>query len=244
MKPITFILAAFAALAGVRDAAAKPGYSITGDFTFASKNVFRGVQNAGKSFQPSVEFVTGGLNAGVWTNQPGTKREHDEVDLYAGYTYSVNSALKFDSVATFYWYPEARKTLGETQRTYEAGVSATYSAGGFASNLYYYHDFRLGSDTLEAAIGYSVPVGNAWSVDTGVFCAGVAAQDAAPDAGGPVVHDRYTYYGVEVNVPYRLNARASVTIGVHYADTHGLRAAKGSAGDNNLWYTAGVSIGF
>src|SRR5882724_4464356 len=45
-------------------------YSITSDFTYTSKYVFRGVQQARASFQPSLEFATGGWNAGVWTNQP------------------------------------------------------------------------------------------------------------------------------------------------------------------------------
>lgn len=249
MKHVILLVAALAGAAGLRaddpnSGEPKSGYSITSDFTYASKYVFRGVENAKESFQPSVEFASGGFNAGVWTNQPLMNHTNNEVDFYTGYTYNVNTALKFEGVATCYWYPEANRAIGQTKDSYEAGVGATYNVGGFSPNLYYYHDFRLDSDTLQAAVGYSVPLAERLSVTTSLFAAATNARDLAPDAAGPRTRDSYTYWGADVTLPYKLSPHATLTAGVHYADTRGLAAPTNLLGDHNVWYTAGVSIGF
>jgi uncharacterized protein (TIGR02001 family) len=221
-------------------------YSITSDFTYTSKYVFRGVQQARESFQPSVEFASGGFNAGVWTNQPITRHENDEVDFYTGYDYNLNSALKLEGVATYYYYPEAKRSLGQTRHSYEGGVGATYTVDGFSPNLYYYHDFRLNSDTVQAAVGYSLPLGsNGFSVDTSLFAAAVNQRSVAPDATAvPGVHDSYNYWGADVTFPYKMSRNATLTVGAHYANTDNLSPANGGLGNQNFWYTAGVSIGF
>jgi len=220
-------------------------YSITSDFTYTSKYVFRGVEQARASFQPSLEFATGGWNAGVWTNQPIKRHENDEVDFYTGYSYNVNSALKLEGVATYYDYPEAIRSLGQTRHSYEGGLGATYTVDGFSPNVYYYHDFRLNSDTVQAAVGYSLPLGNnGFSVDTSLFAAAVNQRTVAPDAIGPGVHDSYNYWGADVTFPYKLSRNATITVGAHYANTDNLSPLNGSLGNQDFWYTAGVSIGF
>lgn len=221
-------------------------YSITSDFTYTSKYVFRGVEQARESFQPSVEFASGGFNAGVWTNQPIKSHQNDEVDFYTGYDYNVSSALKLEGMATFYDYPEASRSLGQTRHSYEGGVGATYTVDGFSPNLYYYHDFRLNSDTVQAAVGYSLPLGNdGFSVDTSLFAAAVNQRSVAPDATNvPGVHDSYNYWGADVTFPYKLSRHATFTVGAHYANTDNLSPANGTLGSQNFWYTAGVSIGF
>ncbi len=220
-------------------------YSITADFTYTSKYVFRGVEQAKESFQPSVELATGGGNVGVWTNQPIKSHQNDEVDFYTGYDYNVNSALKIEGVATYYLYPEASRSLGQTRDSYEGGVGATYTVNGFSPNLYYYHDFRLNSDTVQAAVGYSLPLGsNGFSVDTSVFAAAVNQRTVEPDAIGPGVHDSYNYWGADVTFPYKMSRNATLTVGAHYANTDNLSPLNGNLGNQNFWYTAGVSIGF
>ena len=105
------------AIAGAAES--KSPYTVTTDFSYTSDYVFRGLKSAGNSFQPSVEVAVGDFNAGLWTNQPINKGENNEIDLYAGYRFNVNSRFALESAATYYLYPEARASLGETKRSYE-----------------------------------------------------------------------------------------------------------------------------
>ena len=54
------------------------------DFPYASKYVFRGVQYAEDSFQPSVKLTSGSFYLGLWTNQPITSNIDNEIDVYGG----------------------------------------------------------------------------------------------------------------------------------------------------------------
>ena len=86
MKKIVLILAAVAASLSLRaEEAAAPAssYSVTVDFPYATKYVFRGAQYAKQSLQPSVEVATGSFAFGIWTNQPITDNTDNEIDFYA-----------------------------------------------------------------------------------------------------------------------------------------------------------------
>ena len=246
MKNTIYVIAALAAASGLRAEAAIPNYSITSDFTYTSEYVFRGVKQAGNSFQPSVELSSGGLNVDLWTNQPITKHENNEIDVAASYDYRLSSALKLEGVLTTYWYPEANG--GQTQNSWEPGINATYTIAGFSPTLSYFHDFRLRSDTLQAAVGYSIPLpAIGASVDTNVHLGTVSTRDLAPDANGPQAMDAYSYYGLDVSIPYKLNNNATWTTAAHYAENRNLAGVGGpfgTLGKRNLWVTTGITIGF
>jgi len=247
MKKTAILLAALAAGAGLNAQDLKTSYSVTTDFTYASEYVFRGIESAGNSFQPSIEVSVGDAYVGVWTNQPVTDNENNEVDFYAGYKFKVNDALSLEAVGTYYWYPEARG--GSTKRSYELGVGATYTYAGISSSLYYYYDIRLHTNTLQASVGYSVPLeAIGTSVDFSVFAGTVEARDWAPDDNVGQVMETYNYYGFDITVPYKLNDKAAITTGLHYAKNDNLGRVVGrpvsTVGDENLWVTVGLSVGF
>lgn len=241
MKKTAILLAAIAAGAGLNAQDVKSSYSVTTDFTYASEYVFRGVEAAGNSFQPSVEVSVGDAYVGLWTNNPVTDGEANEIDIYGGYKYKVNDALSFEAVGTYYWYPEA--TGGSTKDSVEIGAGATYVYQGISTSVYYYYDFTLHTNTLQGSVGYSVPleaIGS--SVEFSVFAGTASSRNATPDAAGPRVHEIYNYYGFDINVPYKLNDKAAINTGLHYAANDGL--GDGSAPDSNLWFTVGLSVGF
>ena len=60
------------------------------NFAYQSEYVFRGVQLATESFQPSIEFGYDAFYLGLWTNQPIEDGTGDEVDYFAGYKYQAN----------------------------------------------------------------------------------------------------------------------------------------------------------
>jgi uncharacterized protein (TIGR02001 family) len=243
MKKTAILLAALAAGAGLNAQDVKSSYSVTTDFTYASEYIFRGVEIANNSFQPSIEVSVGDAYVGLWSNTPVVRdragSETNEIDLYGGYKYKLNEALSFEAVGTYYWYPEAGG--GATKHSEEVGLGATYVYQGISSSLYYYYDFRLETDTIQASVGYSVPleaIGS--SVDFSVFAGTADGREWAPDSGAKVM-ETYNYYGFDVSVPYKLNDKAAVTAGVHYAANDGLPAG---VPDSNLWFTLGLSVGF
>jgi uncharacterized protein (TIGR02001 family) len=246
MKNIIYAIAALSVASGLRAEEPKSDYSITADFTYASEYIFRGAENAGNSFQPSVELTCGDFSVGLWTNQPVTKHENNEIDLYANYTYKVSNSLKLEGVVTSYNYPEAGR--GQTKDTIEPGVGATFTVAGLSPSVYYYHDLTLKADTVQGAVGYSLPLeAIGASVDTSIYIGTVNARDWAPDATGPAIHESYGYYGADVSVPYKLNKNATWTIAAHYAENRNLAGVGGPAGTmgkRNLWFTTGISIGF
>jgi uncharacterized protein (TIGR02001 family) len=245
MKTFVLLLAALVSAAGLGAAATVPAYTVTTDFSYTSDYVFRGLKSAGNSFQPSVEVAVGEFNAGLWTNQPITKNENDEVDLYTGYRWNVNSRFAVEGAATYYWYPEARASLGQTDDTYELSVGSSYDMAPLTPSLFYYHDFRLKSDTLQAAIGHKMPLGgvSAATLETSVFAGTVHMKDAAPDAAGAAINESYSYYGIDLSIPYKLAPNATFTVAGHYVRNQNVPPGAGTPKEK-AWVSAGVTIGF
>jgi len=241
MKKTAILLAALAAGAGLSAAEQqKSSYSVTTEYTYASEYIFRGVEQADASIQPSVEITSGDAYFGIWSNQPVTKRASNEFDIYGGYKYKFNNELSFEGVGTYYWYPEARGQ--ETKQSYEVGLGATYTLKGIATSVYYYYDIRTETDTVQTSVGYSLPleaIGS--SVDFSVFYGFVDGRDVAPYATGRKQMQSYGYYGADANYNYKLNEKSSVVAGVHYAANKNLPAG---TPDSNLWFTLGLSVGF
>ncbi|WP_438482041.1 TorF family putative porin [Oleiharenicola lentus] len=230
MKKTALILAALVAGASLsaQDAAA-PSYSVTVDFPYASKYVFRGVQYAEGSIQPSVKLTTGSFYAGVWTNQPITSNIDNEVDFFAGYGFKLSDTFSLDVGATAYYYPELDDSTGLDNATYEGYVGLNGTFGAFTTGLYAYNDFTLESFTVQGTVGYSVALS-----DKASFNLLGTIGKVYPDSG-----DDYTYYGVGATVPYKLTDSATLTGGVQYA-THDIDGLE----DGHLWFTVGLTVTF
>ncbi len=240
MKKTALFLAALAVGVSAQAQDAKRSYSVTSDFTYASKYVFRGVEvNDADAFQPSVEVTFGDAYVGLWTNQPITKQEDNEIDLYGGYKFKVNDALSFEAVGTYYWYPEAKGF--DTRDSIEAGIGATYTISGISTSLYYYYDFTLEANTTQASVGYSLPLEMAGaSLDFSAFFGTTKGKDWKPDSGSKV-EESYNYYGLDVSLPYKLSETATVTVGAHWAQNDNYFSQDTN---DETWVTAGLTIGF
>jgi len=256
MKKTVLIFAALA-VAGVTYAAdnvnvtTKPSYSVTSDFSYTSEYVFRGVKNSNAAFQGSVEVGQDDVRVGVWTSQPmNSKGYKNETDFYAGYKVKLDRDLTADFVATYYYYPEANSLAHDTHHTYELGVGGTYDLGGLnpgfagvSTSLYYYYDFRLKAQTLQLSVGYSLPLKEiGTSLDFSVFGGNVSTHDVAPDSPTPAVKEAYTYYGIGLNIPYKLAENAQVHIGASYSSHDKL--SYGVNPKQTLAFNAGITIGF
>lgn len=232
MKKIALLLAALLTTGATlsADQAAASSYAVTVDFPYASKYVFRGIQYAEGSFQPSVKVTSGAGYAGLWTNQPVTSNIDNEIDLYAGYGFAVAEGWSLDVGATLYYYPELDESLGLDDNTFEGyvGINGTID-GGVTVGLYAYNDFTLDTFTLQGNIGYSIPLDDKTSVN---FAGNIGR--VSPDAGSD-----YSYYAASVQIPYKLTNTATLTGGVNWA-SHDIDLLD----DNHLWFNVGVTVTF
>jgi uncharacterized protein (TIGR02001 family) len=231
MKKIALILASLAVGASLsaQDAAPAPSYSVTVDFPYASKYVFRGIQYAEGSFQPSVKVTSGNFYAGLWTNQPVTSNIDNEIDFFGGYGFKLSDTWSLDVGATVYYYPELDDSTGADNNTFEGYVGLNGTFGSWTTGVYAYNDFTLKNFTVQGTVGYSVALS-----DKASFSLLGTLGHVSPDAG-----DSYTYYGFGATVPYKLTSNATATAGVQWA-SHDLDGVD----DNHLWFTLGLTVSF
>jgi uncharacterized protein (TIGR02001 family) len=229
MKKTALLLAALLTTGASLSADVAPAssYTITADFPYATKYVFRGVQYAEGAFQPSVKVTSGDFYAGVWMSAPVDKGYELEIDYYAGYGFKLQDGWALDTGLTIYTYPGL--SGGGDKATWEPYLGLNGSFGAVTSATYAYYDFTLDVFTIQETLGYSIPIDDKtsmnWSATLG---------HADPDSGGG-----YTYYGLGVAIPYKVSDKATVTVGAQYAD-HDLDGVDG----NHFWGTLGFTYVF
>lgn len=236
MKKIALLVAALVSGASLSAQApapapvpAAPAYSVTVDFPYASKYVFRGVQYAEDSFQPSVKVTVGSGYLGMWTNQPITSNIDNEIDFFGGYGFKLSDTWALDVGATVYYYPELDSSSGLDRTTFEGYVGLNGTFGSLTTGLYAYNDFTLKNFTLQGTVGYGIPIS-----DKATFNLLATVGHVSPDAG-----DDYTYYGIGATVPYKLTDTATFTVGLQYA-SHNIDLVD----DNHFWGTVGITVVF
>ena len=239
MKKIALILAALVAGATLSaqapapapaPAPAAPSYSVTADFTYTTKYVFRGVELAKGAFQPSIKLTTGDLYASVWSSMPLDRGYELEFDYTAGYTgFKLSKDWSLDVGLTVYTYPGLDTSGGADKATFEPFIGVNGTVGVLSTGTYFYYDCTLKVFTVQEALGYTVTVNDKTSV---AFAASVGRAD--PDVGSS-----YTYWGLGVTVPYKISDKATFTVGAQYAD-HNISGLDG----NHFWGTLDFNYAF
>ncbi|MEN9402353.1 MAG: hypothetical protein RL091_1056 [Verrucomicrobiota bacterium] len=228
MKKITLLLAALITGASLTAAdAPASSYSVTADFPYTTKYVFRGVELAKGAFQPSIKLTSGDFYAGIWSSLPVNKNYELEIDYYAGYGFKLPNGWSLDVGTTLYSYPGLNG--GGDKTTFEPYVGLNGSFGAVSSATYAYYDFTLDVMTLQETLGYSVPLDDKTSLNLSATVGRVE-----PDSGSG-----YTYYGVGATIPYKLSDKSTITVGVQYAD-HNISGLEGS----HFWGTLGYTYTF
>jgi len=208
--------------------------AITADVGYASRRVFRGVERSGDAMQASAALSSGGWRGCVWGSLPFEGAEPDEVNLNLGYAANLTDQLSVGIDATQFWF--GNSSARATKQSFEAGVKAIWTArGGISTTLAYHHDLRLEADSVQGALGYSLPLTKLGAfLELSAFGGWVDGDDVRPDAPGPPVGDGYGYFGAEAYLPYRIGGHTTVLVGAHFADT---------VGQNRLWSPIGAGSG-
>lgn len=228
MKKITLLLAALLTGASLSAQAPASSYSVTADFSYVTKYVFRGQELAKDAFQPSLKLTTGDFYIGVWSSLPADRGYEAELDYYAGYGFKLSDSISLDVGATVYHYP-GLDTPGADKSTIEGYAGINGSVQGVNLGLYVYNDFDLDVFTVQGNLGYSVPINESVSMNIAA-----SVGNANPDAGAS-----YTYYSFSVQFPYKLSDAATLTIGGNWS-SHDLAGVD----DNHAWANIGFSYTF
>lgn len=230
MKKTAFILAALLSGASLSadESAPASSYSVTADFSYVTKYVFRGVELAEGAFQPSLKLTTGDFYIGIWSSMPADRGYELEIDYYAGYGFALSDNVSLDVGATVYHYP-GLDVPGADKSTLEAYAGINGSVEGVSLGLYLYNDFDLDVVTVQGNLGYTIPINETVSMNLAA-----SLGHANPDAGSG-----YTYYSFGAQFPYKLSDAATLTLGVNWA-SHDLDGVD----DNHAWANIGFNYTF
>lgn len=217
-KTIASVIAAL----GVAVSANAQDLSITSTVGYESVYVFRGAELADDIFQGSVDLAYGDFYAGIWTAQPLTSSQDNEIDVYAGYGFAASDLVSIDFGGTVYYYPE----IGSgDETTFEAYVGAAFDVM-LSPAVYVYYDFDLEVLTIEGSIGYSVPLSDVSSFDLGGYLGLIE-----PDEG-----DSQYYVGATADIAYSFTESTSGSIGIRVSDLED--------GGSEFYWGASFSAGF
>ena len=227
MKKIAAIALAATLVGSSLSAQEDSSYSITMDFPYVSDYVFRGVQFAEGSIQPSIEFASGDFYAGIWTSNPVVGNVANEIDFYLGYGWALSDTWAIDAGATYYYYPET--PTGDEQFEPFVGVAGDFG-GGFSGSAYLFYETEFDVTTAQFDIGYSAEMS-----DTSTFDLAGAYGFVTADGGGD-----YNYYSISATLNYALNDVAGSYLGVVYTDND----IGFGTDDEFVYFIAGISLGF
>jgi uncharacterized protein (TIGR02001 family) len=133
-------------------------------WTAVSDYDFRGFSQSAKdpALQGSADYAFGesGFAIGAWASTVDFDNDEDaELDLYAGYTGSINDTFSWNAGAVWYDYP-----LGDDLDGY-AEIYAGFTAGNFGFKQWFSDDFYALGDTAQyTEFNYTQPIGEKFSL--------------------------------------------------------------------------------
>lgn len=231
MKKTILALAALAAGASAyAQETAQSALAVTLDVTYVNKYVFRGLELADNSIQPSVEASYGDFYAGIWhSSEINASSGLTETDFYAGYNLAINETFAADVGVTRYTYNGSGTSQFNSTEVY-AGLKADLFE--LSPSVYYYHDFDNEVSSYIASIGHSIAISQ---VGVSLDLSATYGWIQIPGGNG----SDYSYWGVGVALPYSLSETATLTAAVNYtcADRKVLE-------QDQVVFSLGLAVGF
>lgn len=193
----TFRLAAAAALLAGTTAlpAFAQGLSFSAGLALTSNFMSRGVTASDDrpALQGYLEFESNGFYGGLWASTVRPSPDRVEIDVYAGYRWSVNNA-SFDIGYARYFFDDAGDLGGEIYGLFEYDASPATLFGGF------YYDPENGGSLNDLHLGVSYDFASSWT--------------ASLTAGRVPSGGRYAIAGLG----YAFNDNVSVLAEYHYTN--------------------------
>jgi uncharacterized protein (TIGR02001 family) len=198
-----------------------PSSSWTFTPAFASQYMFRGSRLSGPSFEPTIEFDSGNLAVGVWSNFPIKDKvegqSDPEIDFYGSYKLEmVKDTLYFVPGYTLYTYVNAKKENGFYQVTFEPNIALSYTVAGVTLTPKVYYDFVLKGPTWEFNAAYAVPLKDAGTELDFLGTLGTYKLTSAIPDVSPEVKTWGNYWLVGVSMPFAIGKSGKLTVGWAY----------------------------
>ena len=210
-----------------------PDLSITFIPTLVSQYMYRGMRYGGVSLQPTVDFRSGGLNAGFWGNFPLSNKvrgvSDPELDLYGSYTRTLSARTAAVVGGTWYHFPRAEASDGYHRQTFEPNLAFTYTVDGFRLTPKVYYDIVREGFTAEVSAFYAYPLTRIGSeLDFTPEIGSFEWRDAV-EGPSPATKQSGDYWSVGVAMPYQITSNGAVTLGFAYVKGTGHALKQGTA---------------
>ena len=187
-----------------------PGSSWTFTSAFVSQYMLRGVRRGGPSFEPNLEFGSGALALGLWTNFPIKDKvagqSDPEFEPYGSYTFDlVKDRLTLQPEFILYAYPNAKKSDGFYLATFEPSLAFNWMpADGCKFTPKIYRDVVLKQTLFEFNAAFNLPLNDVgieldFLGTIGTFKATDALEDTSPAA-----KNWGNYWLLGVTVPFQV----------------------------------------
>lgn len=188
-----------------------------------SAYVFRGVERAGASFQPWIDYTMGPLSAGVWSSTSlqnrSIRESNPEIDLYGSYTFTTRSgALGIMPGFYYYTYPAAKRSRGHYSSTFEPSLAAIFSIRGVQFTPKLYYNVMLKGATFEITAAIALPLKSLGTeLDLSATAGTYQWNDVTADAS-PAEKNWGDYGAIGAAVPVQVTTQSKLTLAVTYSD--------------------------
>jgi uncharacterized protein (TIGR02001 family) len=191
-----------------------------------SQYMYRGTRISGPSFQPAIEFGTGGLVGGVWANFPIKDKvvgqSDPEYDFYVSYTSElIKDTLNWQPGATLYLYPNADPNNGSYRNSFEPSLALNYTITAVQITPKIYYDFMLKGPTCEVTAAYALPLTGAGTELGFTGSIGTFKWTDAFENSTPAAKNWGNYWLIGVSAPFQIHPRSKLTIGWAYTKGSG-----------------------
>ncbi len=187
-----------------------------------SAYLFRGVRRAGVSFQPALDFYSGPLALGAWSNVAldevdGPDRD-PEIDFYGSYTFaSADGTRSLVPGVTVYTYPDSQHTAGLHAVTVEPSLAANLTVRGVRLTPTIYYDAMLEGATYEFTAATAWPL-TTWGTELALaLTAGTFRWNDLADTS-PAVKNWGDYWTASVTLPVQIGLRSQLALNVTYSE--------------------------
>jgi hypothetical protein len=251
-KTVGALAAASTLVAGNASAEILTGFDGEVHVGYSNMYEFRFVDRGNDLIEAGVDLAYDagmfGLSAGAWYgvwDTPGVAgamggRNNDELDLYAGVSYSIQD-LTLELGHITYYFPDSS---GAT--SHEVYLSADYELPfGLGFNSTYYYDWERRSGYYwDNSVGYSYAINECLSAEVGAgvaFADGHALQARATAVGGTTKDGLQGWY-LTAALPWEFRDGVTLTPYVKYTDGEDDLATNIAGNGGQDFFIAGVSL--
>jgi uncharacterized protein (TIGR02001 family) len=188
--------------------------------TFVSQYMLRGVRLGGASFEPVIEYASGPLVLGLWSNFPLKDKvvgqSDPELDPYGSYTIELAKDLTLQPGFILYTYPNANKSNGFYKTTFEPSLALNYTVEGVKLTPKLYYDTVLKQTLLECSLFYAIPLKDAGTEIDFLGTYGTFKATDAFESTTPAMKNWGNYWLAGITLPFQINKSSKLSIGWAY----------------------------